>query len=122
MLDRPLTERRELLSGLLDRRVTNVQVSGAFDDGEALFTAAKEQHLEGVMAKKAASRYAEGRRTRDWLKIKTHGEQEFVIVGYTKGEGRRARSFGSLVLAVNESAALRWVGQRRHGLHREDDR
>jgi bifunctional non-homologous end joining protein LigD len=115
LLDRPLTERRELLSGLLDRRVTNVQVSGAFDDGEALFTAAKEQHLEGVMAKKAASRYAEGRRTRDWLKIKTHGEQEFVIVGYTKGEGRRARSFGSLVLAVNESAALRWVGNAGTG-------
>ncbi len=87
-----------------------MQISGAFDDGEALFTAAQEQHLEGVMAKKAGSRYAEGRRTRDWLKIKTHGEQEFVIVGYTKGEGRRARSFGSLVLAVNEGGTLRWVG------------
>ena len=110
VVDRPLTERRELLEGLLDRRVTSVQLSGAFDDGEALFTAAKEQHLEGVMAKKAASRYAEGRRTRDWLKIKTHGEQEFVVVGYTKGEGRRARSFGSLVLAVNEGDVLRWVG------------
>ena len=107
---RPLTERRALLAGLLDKRVTNVQISGAFDDGEALFTAAQEQHLEGVMAKKAGSRYAEGRRTRDWLKIKTHGEQEFVIVGYTKGEGRRARSFGSLVLAVNEGGTLRWVG------------
>ena len=110
VLDRPLTERRALLAGLLDKRVTTVQISGAFDDGEALFTAAQEQHLEGVMAKKAGSRYAEGRRTRDWLKIKTHGEQEFVIVGYTKGEGRRARSFGALVLAVNEGGTLRWVG------------
>jgi bifunctional non-homologous end joining protein LigD len=95
--------------------VTTVQVSGDFEDGEALFTAAKEQHLEGVMAKRASSRYAEGRRTRDWLKIKTHGEQEFVIVGYTKGEGRRARSFGSLVLAVNESGTLRWVGNAGTG-------
>ena len=110
VLDRPLTERRALLAGLLDKRVTTVQISGAFDDGEALFTAAQEQHLEGVMAKKAGSRYAEGRRTRDWLKIKTHGEQEFVIVGYTKGEGRRAGSFGALVLAVNEGGRLRWVG------------
>jgi bifunctional non-homologous end joining protein LigD len=115
LVDRPLTERRELLEGLLDKRVTTVQVSGAFDDGEALFTAAQEQRLEGVMAKKAASRYAEGRRTRDWLKIKTHGEQEFVIVGYTKGEGRRARSFGSLVLAVNEGGTLRWVGNAGTG-------
>ncbi|TMM08835.1 MAG: DNA ligase D [Actinobacteria bacterium] len=110
VLDRPLTERRKLLEELLDRRVSTVQLSGVFDDGEALFTAAKEQRLEGVMAKRASSRYAEGRRTRDWLKVKTHGEQEFVIVGYTKGEGRRARSFGSLVLAVNEAGTLRWVG------------
>jgi bifunctional non-homologous end joining protein LigD len=115
VLDRPLAERRALLAGLLDKRVTTVQISGAFDDGEALFTAAQEQHLEGVMAKKAGSRYAEGRRTRDWLKIKTHGEQEFVIVGYTKGEGRRARTFGSLVLAVNEGGALRWVGNAGTG-------
>ena len=115
VLDRPLTERHGLLEKLLDKRVKNVQVSGQFDDGEALFTAAKEQHLEGVMAKKASSRYAEGRRTRDWLKIKTHGEQEFVIVGYTKGEGRRARTFGSLVLAVNKAGTLRWVGNAGTG-------
>jgi len=115
VVDRPLTERRELLAQLLDRRVATVQLSGAFDDGDALLVAAKEQRLEGVMAKKAASRYAEGRRTRDWLKVKTHGEQEFVIVGYTKGEGRRARSFGSLVLAVNEGGTLRWVGNAGTG-------
>jgi bifunctional non-homologous end joining protein LigD len=115
VLDRPLAERRELLEALLDKRVTTIQLSGAFDDGEALFTAAQEQHLEGVMAKKRTSRYAEGKRTRDWLKIKTHGEQEFVIVGYTKGEGRRARSFGSLVLAVNEGGTLRWVGNAGTG-------
>jgi bifunctional non-homologous end joining protein LigD len=110
VVDRSLSERRGLLEGLLDARGSTVQVSTAFDDGDALFTAAQEQHLEGVMAKKRSSRYAEGRRTRDWLKVKTHGEQEFVVVGYTKGEGRRARSFGALVLAVNEGGTLRWVG------------
>jgi bifunctional non-homologous end joining protein LigD len=115
VLDRPLAERRQLLEDLLDTRRTTVQLSAAFDDGEALLAAAAEQQLEGVMAKKTASTYAEGRRTRDWLKVKTHGEQEFVIVGYTKGEGRRAHSFGSLVLAVNEGGALRWVGNAGTG-------
>ncbi len=115
VLDLPLRERRERLEELLDTRDKTVQISGAFDDGEALLTAAQEQRLEGVMAKKRASRYAEGRRTRDWLKVKTHGEQEFVIVGYTKGEGRRARSFGSLVLAVNDGGTLRWVGNAGTG-------
>jgi bifunctional non-homologous end joining protein LigD len=115
VVDLPLSERRERLEQLVDLRDRTVQLSGVFDDGEALYAAAVERRLEGVMAKRAGSRYAEGRRTRDWLKIKTHGEQEFVIVGYTKGEGRRARSFGSLVLAVNEGGALRWVGNAGTG-------
>jgi bifunctional non-homologous end joining protein LigD len=105
----PLTERRQRLEQLVIPSRT-IQVSGAFEDGAALLEAAKEQGLEGVMAKKATSRYQAGSRGRDWLKIKTHGEQEFVVVGYTKGEGRRARTFGSLVLAVNENRSLRWVG------------
>jgi bifunctional non-homologous end joining protein LigD len=110
IVDLPYLERRERLDQLLDKRVRNVQISGYFDDGESLLEAAKQQRLEGVMAKRPGSRYSEGGRTRDWLKIKTHGEQEFVIVGYTKGEGRRADRFGSLVLATYEGSELRWVG------------
>jgi bifunctional non-homologous end joining protein LigD len=106
---RPLTDRRERLEQLVIPSGV-VQVSGVFDDGEALFEAAQAQGLEGVMAKKAASQYKEGKRTGDWLKIKTHGRQEFVICGWTKGQGRRARSFGSLVLGVREADGYRWVG------------
>jgi bifunctional non-homologous end joining protein LigD len=68
------------------------------------------QGLEGVMAKRPGSRYLEGRRTRDWLKIKTHGRQEFVICGWTKGQGRRAGSFGALVLGAYRGKQLHWVG------------
>ena len=110
IVDLPFVDRRERLASLLDKRVRNVQISEYFDDGEALLAAAKQQGLEGVMAKRRTSRYCEGRRTRDWLKVKTHGEQEFVIVGYTKGEGRRSSRFGSLVLATYEGDTLRWVG------------
>jgi bifunctional non-homologous end joining protein LigD len=113
VVDLPLEERRQRLDALLDLKTKGaqlVQQSAQFEDGEALFEAAQQQRLEGVMAKKLGSRYCEGRRTRDWLKIKTRGRQEFVIVGYTRGEGRRANSFGSLVLATYESGQLRWVG------------
>ena len=51
------------------------------------------------MGKRVDSRYLPGKRSRDWLKFKTHGEEEFVIAGYTRGQGRREGSFGSLVLA-----------------------
>ena len=110
VVDLPLLERRERLEALLDTRVKTVQVSGFFDDGEALLEAATQQGLEGVMAKRPGSRYCEGKRTRDWLKIKTHGREEFVIAGYTKGEGRRSSRFGSLVLATYRGDELRWVG------------
>jgi bifunctional non-homologous end joining protein LigD len=106
----PLRERRERLEALLDRRNRTVRLSEAFEDGNALYEAAKEQGLEGIMAKRADSPYAAGRRTREWLKIKTHGRQEFVIAGYTKGQGRRASSFGSLVLAVRRGGELSYVG------------
>ena len=110
LVDLPLTRRRERLEQLLDARDPSVQLSGVFDDGESLLEVAMEQGLEGVMAKKPDSRYYEGRRTRDWLKIKTHGRQEFVICGWTKGQGRREGLFGALVLGTFENGEWRWVG------------
>src|SRR4051794_24495046 len=110
LVDLPLTERRARLEELLDRRNRTVRLSETFDDGVALAEAAEAQGLEGIMAKRADSRYLQGRRTRDWLKIKTHGRQEFVVVGYTAGSGRRVGSFGSLVLAVQDDDGLRYVG------------
>jgi bifunctional non-homologous end joining protein LigD len=109
VVDLLLTERRARLEKLLARNPV-VQISGAFDDGEALLEAARTQGLEGVMAKRAASRYQEGKRNRDWLKIKTHGRQEFVICGYTRGQGRRSGSFGALVLGIRRGEEWQWVG------------
>jgi len=110
LVDRPLELRRARLVELVDRRSRIVRISESFDDGVALLEAAKAQGLEGVMAKQAGSKYWQGKRTRYWLKVKTHGRQEFLIAGYTRGEGRRAGSFGSLVLALNEGGDLRYVG------------
>ncbi len=119
----PLTERRRRLAGLLDARSRTIRLSEAFEDGEALFEAAQAQGLEGIIAKKADSKYAVGRRTREWLKLKTHGRQEFLIAGYTKGQGRRAAGFGSLILAVREAGELVYVGNVGTGFtDRELDR
>ena len=110
LCDLPLRERRARLAQLVNPRGGLVTVPDAFEDGDALYDAAVEQGLEGVLAKKAESRYQPGRRTADWLKIKTHHEQEFVIAGYTQGQGRRSGRFGSLVLGVSEDGELRYVG------------
>jgi bifunctional non-homologous end joining protein LigD len=110
LVDLPFVERRKRLDPLLDKRNRTVRLSETFDDGKALLQAATQQRLEGIMAKRLDSRYLPGRRTRDWLKIKTHGEQEFVVAGYTKGTGRRASSFGSLVLGYYRGNELVYAG------------
>ncbi len=110
LVDLPLTARKERLRALLDRRVTTVAFSESFDDGDALFEVAKERGLEGVIAKREDSTYKPGRRTRDWLKIKTENNEEFVVAGYTRGAGRRAGTFGALVLGANDESGLRYVG------------
>jgi bifunctional non-homologous end joining protein LigD len=110
VVDLPLVERRKRLEQLLDKRNRTVRLSETFDDGNALYDAAKEQGLEGIVAKRLDSRYLQGKRTRDWLKIKTHGRQEFVIAGFTKGTGRRASSFGALVLAYYRGDELVYAG------------
>ena len=123
LVDLPFVERRKRLDQLLDKRNRTVRLSETFDDGKALYAAAKEQRLEGIIGKRLDSRYFPGRRTRDWLKIKTHGEQEFVIAGYTKGTGRRASSFGSLVLGYYRGNELVYAGNVGTGFNsREIDK
>jgi bifunctional non-homologous end joining protein LigD len=120
LIDLPLTQRRERLEKLIDRRNRTVQLSEGFDDGQALYEAAKKQGFEGILAKKRGSQYLPGRRTRDWLKIKTHGRQEFVIAGYTRGQGRRSGRFGSLILGYYNDGELVYAGNVGTGFGDEE--
>jgi bifunctional non-homologous end joining protein LigD len=110
LIDLPLSQRRTRLEQLVDATRGGAVVSPQFEEGPALLHAAREQGLEGVVAKRLDSRYAPGRRSADWRKVKVRAGQEVVVVGYTKGQGRRAGGFGALVVAVQEAGGLRWVG------------
>ena len=113
--DRPLRERRELLEEVLDPTVRGIRLSPAFEDGDALLQAAREQGLEGVVAKRADLPYRPGRRTLAWQKLKLRAQEDFPIVGYTRGEGKRAK-LGALVLARREADGLYWAGNVGSGL------
>jgi bifunctional non-homologous end joining protein LigD len=116
---RPLHERRELLEEILDPSVRAVRLSPAFDDGVALLEAARVQGLEGVVAKRADAPYRPGRRTPEWRKLKLRAQEDFPIVGYTRGEGKRAK-LGALVLARREPDGLYWAGNVGSGIRDED--
>ncbi len=107
---RPLVERRKLLEECVVP-TDQIQVSPITEgEGVALFEAAKEQGLEGVMAKRLSSPYLLGDRSKDWLKVKVTFDGDVVIVGWTEGEGSRAGSLGSLMMAVYHEGDLRYMG------------
>src|SRR6186997_1447404 len=112
---RPLEERRRLLEDVLDPASDTVRLSPAFEDGPALLEAASAQGLEGVVAKRADAAYRPGRRTPEWQKLKLRLEDDFPIVGFTRGTGRRAK-LGALVLGRREADGLHWAGNVGSGL------
>ncbi len=65
--------------------------------------------LEGIICKRADSAYQAGR-SRDWLKVKCHGREEFIILGWTPPQGSRT-GLGSLQLGFHDEAGqLHYVG------------
>lgn len=108
-----LDERRKLLEEIVAPDAV-FRVSAAFPGaGEEMLEAARENGLEGLLAKLASSRY-ESKRSSDWLKIKIVTQQEFVIGGFTEPQGDRSH-FGALVLGVYEDGKLNWVGNAGTG-------
>lgn len=119
LLRAPLRERRRVLRDRL-RPSGAVRYSDAvMGEGERLFELARQQKLEGIIAKRLESTY-QPRRTRDWLKFKLAQTQEAVILGYTEPKGSR-RHFGSLLLGVYqpESKNFQYIGHVGSGFDQD---
>ena len=110
----PLLERKRLLRSALPGSSTIRFSRHVKRYGVRAFRAAQRRGLEGIMGKRAQSRYHSGRRTRDWVKIKTARRQEVVIVGFTRPR-RSRKHFGALVLALRKGHAWRYVGHTGTG-------
>jgi bifunctional non-homologous end joining protein LigD len=105
-------ERRERLAALRLTGESWQTPEHVIGEGSALLRLTRERGLEGVVAKRARSTYQPGVRSRDWIKIKTVGRQEFVIGGWMPGKGKRHESIGALLLGVYETTGeLRYVGR-----------
>lgn len=107
----PLQQRKQLLQALLKHASAPLRFSAGIDtDAETFLSQAEELGLEGLIAKEADSRYQPGRRSRSWLKIKVHHQQEFVIGGYTRPKGTRSR-FGSVIVGIYKERKLHYVAR-----------
>ncbi len=107
----PLMERKEILRTTVQTS-ERVTLSDYIErEGRAYYQAIVERGLEGIIAKRKGSRYALGRRTRDWLKVKKRETIDAVVCGLTEGEGVREDTFGSLILGVYDGPAMRYIGR-----------
>lgn len=106
VIDRPLEERKALLSSSIteDSRIgISRYVEG---NGISLFNMAKAHGLEGIVAKRKGSRYYFGKRTRDWIKCKVMETDDCVICGYIK----KANNMTSLILGQYDGQKLIYRG------------
>src|SRR5574341_559157 len=115
----PLQRRKELLKKILPSSLKIRFSDHVSKDGVLFFNVAKEKGLEGIVAKHAQSAYETGRRSRQWLKVKTRQTQEAVIAGFTEPGGGR-KYFGALVLGVFEGDELTYIGHVGGGFAEND--
>ena len=111
MTARTLEERRHLLQTFL-RESDGVQLTESFT-GKAMdvLKTARENELEGVVAKREDTTYEAGQRTGAWAKLNLSRRQAFVIGGFTPG----TYGFDELVIGFYRAGELRQCALVRDG-------
>ena len=118
LTDLPLAERRARLVAALPALAANgtVRLSAVLPpEPRSLLASACGMGLEGVIGKRLDAPYRSGR-SDAWIKLKCGQEDEFIIAGFTTGQGARAAQghLGALVLAAHDpdhpQGPLRWAG------------
>ncbi len=115
----PLFRRKALLKKIIPS-IPNVRLSDSVQkEGVLFYSVVKAKGLEGIIAKHAESIYEAGRRSRQWLKVKTRRTQEAVIAGFTEPGGGR-QYFGALVLGAFDGDELVYIGHVGSGFGEKD--
>lgn len=114
LMQADLEQRKQLLASIVTPSDLVRYSDHYVGNGRALFAAAAERNLEGIVAKRRGSCYLQ-KRSREWLKIKIVRQQECVIGGYTDPRGTR-ENFGSVVLGLyDHNGRLIHVGHAGSG-------
>ena len=104
-------ERRAILEKTLKKRPAGVELARTLDlpGIEALREVARDG-WEGIIGKRVTSIY-EGRRSKEWVKVKALNQQELVIIGFNPSSATN-KEVGSLHLAVmGKDGALHYAGK-----------
>jgi bifunctional non-homologous end joining protein LigD len=117
-----LKERKELLAELLaGNDGDRVRVSEHIETGGAeLLREACKLQAEGIVSKRASSKYTSDRSS-DWIKTKCLHEQEFVVGGYTL-PSNNIRGVGALLLGYFKGGKLIYAGRTGTGFTQKTHR
>ncbi|MGB7437940.1 MAG: DNA ligase D [Candidatus Acidiferrum sp.] len=113
----PLLERKQLLQRLLHTSDRIRYSDHQLEKGKELFELAKQNELEGIVAKRFDSRYVSERST-NWLKLKTAKTLDAVVGGWTAPRGA-GLPFGSLLLGLYQGDQLQFIGHAGSGFNAE---
>jgi len=112
---RPFRERRDALTSVVREtdaiRFATIRVTGDAKAGEAFFDEALQAGCEGLMAKALDSTYDAGARGFQWIKFKKEYSADMsdtidlVVVGAFAGRGKRAGTYGALLMAAYDAQA-----------------
>jgi len=103
LIDKPFSERRKILTSVLNDYVAPQIVSNSAEVIEAYYHAALDAGNEGIMLKVVDSPYIPGNRGKYWIKIKPEVDTiDLVVTGAEWGEGKRAKMFGSFILGCQD--------------------
>ncbi|MCQ2376600.1 MAG: ATP-dependent DNA ligase [Methanocorpusculum sp.] len=103
LIDLPFSERRKILCEVMNDYVAPQIVSSSADEIEAYYHAALDAGNEGIMLKVLDAPYLPGNRGKLWIKIKPEVDTiDLAVTGAEWGEGKRAKMFGSFILACQD--------------------
>ena len=112
---RTYEERRQILRSVIregDRvKFAEVLITDREDEAETFFQQAIERGCEGLVAKALDSVYDAGARGYKWVKLKRDYQSEMtdtvdlVVVGGLAGRGKRAGTWGALLMAAYDKAS-----------------
>lgn len=121
LIDLPFLERRAILAETIGPEyLAPQQVLSSAEAVDHLYQEALAEGHEGVMLKDLRSLYSPGVRGKHWVKIKPEVETlDLVVIGAEWGEGRRARTFGSFLLACLDQGVFRAVSKVATGISDE---
>ncbi len=103
LIDLPFSERRKVLTEVMTEYVAPQIVSSSAEEIEAYYHAALDAGNEGIMLKVLDAPYLPGNRGKLWIKIKPEVDTiDLAVTGAEWGEGKRAKVFGSFILACQD--------------------